>query len=234
MAKAGTNTRTTAIRRTYRALLGAAGTLGGPLALLALGVWTRVVGSGHVASEARTVRDFDEVALSGSGTLSIVQTGEESLTIQADDNILPLLTSEVSGRRLTLGTRPNTSFTTRNPIVYRLTVRELRGLTVSGSGDATATGITTPAMSVRISGSGDVTLSGSAQQLEVSVTGSGAYHGADFASRTADVSVSGSGDARVNASERLEARVSGSGSVAYSGNPAVSRRVSGSGSVRQR
>jgi hypothetical protein len=223
-----------AIGGTYRALLGAAGGLGALFMLLAISLWTRVVGSGHVASEARSVRDFDEVTLSGSGTLSIAQTGEESLTIQADDNILPLLTSEVSGHRLTLGTRPNTSISTRSPIVYRLTVKNLSALFVSGSGDATATGISTPAMSVRVSGSGDVVLAGTTERLEVSISGSGVYHGADFASRAATVSVSGSGDVRVNASERLEVRVSGSGNVEYSGNPAVTQRVSGSGSVRRR
>jgi len=46
------------------------------------------------------------------------------------------------------------------------------------------------------------------------------------------VSISGSGDARVNATDTLEARVAGSGDVSYSGHPHdVSRRVSGSGSV---
>src|SRR5262249_23160665 len=107
--------QTMSIGRRCAALLGA---LTGPLALLALSLWMRVVGSGRVASEARQVRNFDEVALTGSGTLTVTQTGEESLTIQADDNILPLLTSDVVGRRLTLGTKPNTSFSTPSRIVY--------------------------------------------------------------------------------------------------------------------
>jgi len=223
--------RLTTMGRRCAALLGA---LVGPLALLALGLWARVVGSGRVSSEARQVRDFDEVALTGSGTLTVTQTGEESLTIQADDNILPLLTSDVAGHRLTLGTKPNTSFSTRSPIVYRLTVKHLSGLIVSGSGDATATGITTSSMSVRISGSGNVTLAGTAERQEVTISGSGAYRGDDFATKTTAVSVSGSGGAHVDASERLDARVSGSGSVEYSGSPAVSQRVTGSGRIHKR
>jgi hypothetical protein len=221
----------TTIGRRCAALLGA---LVGPLALLALSLLTRVVGSGRVASETRQVRDFDEVVLTGSGTLTITQTGEESLTIQADDNILPLLTSDVSGRRLTLGTKPNTSFSTRSPIIYRLTVQQLSGLIVSGSGDATATGITSSSMSVRISGSGSVTLAGTAERQEVTISGSGSYRADDFATKTAAVSVSGSGGVRVHASEQLDVHVSGSGSVEYSGSPAVSQRVSGSGRVRRR
>ena len=52
------------------------------------------VGSGNVVKETREARDFDSVSLTGIGALIIQQTGEESLTIEADDNILPLLTSE--------------------------------------------------------------------------------------------------------------------------------------------
>src|SRR5579884_184482 len=122
-----------------------------PLAMLALGLWIRVVGSGVVKSESRAVHGFDEVALAGSGTLTITQTGEESLTISADDNILPLLTSEVTGHRLVLGTKPNTSYETRNRIVYQLAVRDLKWLFISGSGDATAASIKTPTMSIGIS-----------------------------------------------------------------------------------
>jgi hypothetical protein len=46
------------------------------------------------------------------------------------------------------------------------------------------------------------------------------------------VSIAGSGDARVNATESIDARVAGSGDVTYSGHPHdVNRRVSGSGSI---
>lgn len=202
------------------------------LALLAVGAWGRVVGSGRSTSESRAVSGFDEVALAGSGSLTITQTGTESLTIQADDNILPLLTSDVVGHRLTLGTKPNTSFETRTPITYRLTVKDLRGLSISGSGDATATGITTPSLTVSISGSGTVMLSGRAESQHVTISGSGEYRARDFATRTASVTVTGSGDAAVNCSETLDARVSGSGAIIYTGHPAVTQRVTGSGTIR--
>src|SRR5262249_24541080 len=52
-----------------------------------------VRGSGNVKSESRDVRDFDRVGVSGVGTLTITQGSTESLTIQAEDNLLPLLRS---------------------------------------------------------------------------------------------------------------------------------------------
>src|SRR5262245_51971625 len=64
-----------------------------------------VGGSGNAITESRNVSDFNSVRLMGSGQLTIDVTGTESLTIKADDNLLPYLTSEVNGKQLTLGTK---------------------------------------------------------------------------------------------------------------------------------
>jgi hypothetical protein len=60
---------------------------------------------------------FTKVELSGTGELPIETTGTESLTISAEDNILPRLTSKVSGDTLILGTKPTTIVTTK-PITF--------------------------------------------------------------------------------------------------------------------
>jgi hypothetical protein len=73
-----------------------------PSMLLAGCMFPEVQGSGNVVSETRTVSGFNSVELSGDGKLEIEQTGTESLTVTADDNILKLLKSEVSAGRLVL------------------------------------------------------------------------------------------------------------------------------------
>src|SRR5215207_10314646 len=108
-------------------------------------------GSGTPATENRPVSGFSNVELAGSGELIVEQTGTESLTLEADDNLLPLLTSEVSGDTLHLGVRPNTTLRPRTPIIYRLTVSQLTGLEVSGSGTVTATKIKADRLTVEIS-----------------------------------------------------------------------------------
>ncbi len=69
----------------------------------------RVVGSGTVVTASRSVSDFHGVSVSGVGQLVLENAGTESLTITADDNILPLLESEVRNGVLMLGPRPNTN-----------------------------------------------------------------------------------------------------------------------------
>ena len=67
----------------------------------------RVNGSGNTASETRDVSGFTEVSLEVPSTLYIEQGDTESLTIEADDNVLELIETEVVGSRLTLGIKPS-------------------------------------------------------------------------------------------------------------------------------
>jgi hypothetical protein len=89
---------------------------------------------GDVESESRDVRGFDEVELRGVGNLSVRQTGSESLTVEAEEGILPDIRTEVEDGRLILSPEPGTSVDTNRPINYELTVEDLHALRVTGSG----------------------------------------------------------------------------------------------------
>lgn len=213
-----------------------------------------VIGSGNVVTEQRDVGDFNEVALSGIGHLTITQTGSESLTIEAEDNILPLLTSDVHGRRLTLGTEPGVHFTPKKPIRYTLTVKDLVAvrisgagnieipalgtpslrLDISGAGNMTVTGLASDKLEVSMSGAGNTTCAGEVRDQDVRISGAGSYHGDDLASVTARAVISGTGSAHLRVSEQLDARVSGVGNIIYSGHPSVRKSVSGVGRITQR
>src|SRR5262245_26795406 len=89
-------------------------------------------GSGKVITEERNVSGFNGVELEGEGDVTIEQSDRESLTITADDNLMMNLTSDVSRGRLTLGTNANIS-PSKTP-VYKITVKSLGNLNLSGSG----------------------------------------------------------------------------------------------------
>ena len=212
-----------------------------------------VQGSGNVKSESRDVHGFDRVELAGIGTLTITQGSTEALTIRAEDNLLPRIGSIVQGSNLTLAPVSGANLRPTKPILYDLTVRQLRAIDVSGAGDATAAGLTSDqldlsvsgsgrlatsgiapsTLTVHLSGSGTVTASGRAVRQTVLISGSGRYAARDLASRQASVDVSGSGSSEVNVSDSLTATVSGSGHVTYTGSPRVVQNVSGSGSVNR-
>jgi hypothetical protein len=205
------------------------------LALLALGsvvtACSATAGSGQLATQSRQVSGFTSVELAGVGELSIDQTGTESLTVSAEDNLLPLLTSEVEGDTLILGKKPNTRIVTTKPITYTLTMKDITGLAVSGSGTINAPKLTTAALRIEISGSGVITTAGNADDQSLQISGSGRYLADGLTSKTTTAEISGSGTANVVASNALDVKISGSGTLTYSGNPQVSQTVSGSGKL---
>jgi hypothetical protein len=187
-----------------------------------------VTGSGQVATETRSVSGFTAIDLAGSGEVTVEQGNAESLTIEADDNVLPRLTSEVSDSTLKLDKKPGI-VTSRSPIRYRVILKNLTGVSVSGSGSVTGQDLTIQTLRVDISGSGTVNLSGSAVEQDIEVSGSGRYEAAELPSQKAVAEISGSGEIEVAASRELTVDISGSGTVTYSGDPSVQQSISGSG-----
>ena len=212
-----------------------------------------IQGSGNVTRESRNVSNFNQVELQGIGNLTIQQTGSESLTIEAEDNIIPYLKTEVKNNRLTLSIEPGVGISTTKPINYELTVKDLSDLKLTGSGminvesintnnlKITTTGsgnvsanTDTNTLEVVLGGSGDAKMDGKADSQDVNITGSSRYQAENLQSRETKVDISGSGSATLNVSDTLDARIAGSGSVEYAGNPTVSKQISGSGELRKR
>jgi hypothetical protein len=206
-------------------------TLGGCASFAPLG---GLQGSGARKTETRAVSSFSRLDLSGIGTVNVSLTGTESLTITTDDNILPLLTSSVSGSTLTLGLKPGTlNVRPSNGITWNLTVKDLTAITLSGAGNINAQGLRTTSFSADVSGAGTLTISGAATSQTVDISGAGSYQARAFATTNTTAEVSGTGSAYVSASGTLDATVSGVGSIIYYGSPQVTQHVSGVGSVKQ-
>lgn len=213
-----------------------------------------VAGSGKIVTEARQVSGFTRVVVAGAGDAVLVQGAEEGVVVEADDNLMEYVRTEVRDGTLYLDTRaPGRPVSLRPTKSIRFTValKSLDGITVSGAGDVTAEAISTArlditisgagdisidalktqALAVAVSGAGDVELAGEAGVQSVAISGAGDYSAGDLRSATAAVAISGAGDATVWATDALEARVSGMGTVSYYGEPTVTRSVSGMGSI---
>jgi hypothetical protein len=199
-------------------------TLGGPT----------IKGSGILKTETRVVEKFTAISLSGSASLEVEQTGQESLEITADDNLLELFTSDVRDGTLILGvTDGNTTWKGKGPR-FKVTVSELKKLKISGAGSVNATKLDSDALSISISGAGDGTIAGRSNTLSISISGAGSLNAVDLHAKRATVIVSGAGDVTVNASDELDARVSGAGDIWYVGSPRLQSRISGAGTIKQK
>jgi hypothetical protein len=231
-----------------------------PLAtlLMPMAAHAATQGSGKAATETRPVPEFQAIGLAGSMDLRVSQGATQSVTVQADDNLLPLLETVVedgkSGPTLQVRWKRGQSIYTRakvqvTVVTPRLTALAAAGagnikvesfttpalqLSISGAGDAKLEGLSTDDLGVRISGSGDVSGSGKASKLKVSIAGSGDVRLAALRADDVQVSIAGSGDAAVYADKTLDVHIAGSGDVTYTGNAALKSSVAGSGSVKRK
>src|SRR5204862_5664202 len=187
-----------------------------------------------VISESRPVKDFTGLELHGSGKLIIEQSDVESLTVTADDNLLPDLTSEVRNSRLVLGTKDFLNINPTGFVTYKLLVKKLNSIDVSGGAEIDAKGLLTDSLSVNVSGAGDITITGETGDQTISISGAGKYRADGLKSKKASVNISGIGSALLAVSEHLDVHVSGAGEVEYIGDPQVTQDVSGAGTVRKK
>lgn len=223
----------------------------------ALGVNVGVTrGSGNVVSENRPVSNFHAVTLTGSGVMNITQGDTESLTIKADDNLMPLITTTVQNGVLTIGfgsQRGEVTLIPTRPIEYALQVKNLDAFELTGAGNINAPALKsesfklessgagtfnlaqldTKTLKVSSSGAGTMTISGQTETQEVMLSGLGSYNAGDLKSNNATITVSGTGSATVWATEQLIVTISGAGSVSYYGSPQVTQSISGLGAVKK-
>ena len=213
-----------------------------------------VRGSGNIITETRQVSDFNKVQLDGAGTLTIVKDDSESLQIEADDNILPVLTSDVTGNTLVLGIEENwwqKAVIPTQAINYVLTVTDLSDITINGTADLYLDGFETDSLTIEINGAGSITvsdltandfeveingtanseLSGAVGDLSIKVNGMGNVKAGDLQASTADIEINGLGNGTIWVTDSLSVSISGGGDLSYYGFPTVSQDISGAGDI---
>ena len=216
-----------------------------------------VRGSGKVITETRQVNGFDRVEIKDGGNLYLIQGTQESLEIEAEDNIMPYVQSRVVNNTLILelDDTVNKSFFTTRPIRYYLTMKDVHSLAISGGGDIESKELNTDilladisgggnlridslkasTLNVNVSGGGDIDiLNGDVPEQNIRVSGGGNYDARDLSSQKVTANVSGGGDLTVWVEGTLDVNVSGGGSVYYYGKPVVNSSISGGGDVIQR
>jgi hypothetical protein len=207
------------------------------LALISCGCTVRlgptVVGSGVLKTEARDVPPFTALRVDSSAAVHITVGGQTTeVTVEADDNLLPIITTEVRGDTLLISSEG--SYQTRRNVKVTIATPGLTSVVVNGSGDIVARGVRGDWFTATVNGSGTVTATGELGSIDARINGSGDLRLTELTARRASITIAGSGGASVNASESLHAHVSGSGDIRYQSHPQMklNTRIEGSGNVK--
>jgi hypothetical protein len=215
-----------------------------------------------MAIDKRAVKDFERVILRGYGEMTIRQGAEELLEIEADEELLPQIKTEVEDRILKIDVIENwidrmeaifsKGFESQR-IKYDLSLKNLNGLDIAGAAMLRGADLKSTDLSLRLGGAanidlrglsvgrlkidfpgaGSIHLEGEAEEQTVRVSGAGAYRTPHLKSQRANVDLTGVGSVVIWAEGTLDAHVSGVGRVEYYGSPEVTKTIQGLGRVTQ-
>lgn len=198
----------------------------------------------------RSVQEFNEISFRGPGLLEVHQGEIETLSIEAPGAILEQIVSRVDSGTLQLGYRPQKISVLsiyRTPIRYRLDVRELSKVTISGPGRVIIPDLDTDVLTCRLSGRSsirldqltsdrlDVTLADTAQmQVKgdvesqfLGLKGKTNYEAEDLMSDSVDIRLSDCAQGQIRVNDQLTAYVGGQGTLSYIGYPEVCKTGAG-------
>jgi hypothetical protein len=221
------------------------------LLFLLIGAIQKTNASGNTKTEDRQVSGFHALDISGSYTVELTQGNQESLKIEADEDVLGNIITEVKNGALTIKMQGKHWRT--GHIKIFLTFKSLDMISSAGSLALKGTGLLKFAnldlevsgsadidmqleatkLRAEMSGSSDAKLQGTVADMQVEISGAGNLEAIELTCQNFDLEISGSGDAKINVAQQLNVDISGSGAVVYKGNPNIKKSISGSGSIKK-
>jgi hypothetical protein len=191
-----------------------------------------VRGSGVRKTETRSLAAFTSIETTGAFQVSVNCQQPASFEIEADDNLLPIVETEVRGDVLII--RTTKSYSSSGGIVVRINVPDLVSVKSTGAGKFAISNVKNDKFEIQSTGAATVVASGQTKSLKIGSTGAGKIDAHELRASDADVNVTGAAGVDVYAIDELDVTVSGAGRVSYTGNPKVNKKVSGAGKVTRR
>jgi len=192
-----------------------------------------VSGSGNVTTEKRDVTDFQEIEVGGVFEVEVTAQKDFSVEIEADDNLLPLIKTEVSGGVLRLETEKRIS--TKNPIRVRISAPNIENLNISGASKVSLANLKNENLQIDSSGASKIIVAGETENLTVDVSGASKIDAENLKSENASIDASGASKVSVFVANELKSDASGASSIIYSGSPKnLIKKTSGVSSIKEK
>ena len=211
-----------------------------------------IKGNGNVVKEDRVVEAYSGLDISSAFNVVIVQGDHYSLTVEADENLLPIIETKVKRGVLYISTKENIrKFEKMN--IY-LTFVDIDRMQISGAVDIESRGVINvkelnldcsgatdvdlslevSTLRLDLSGASDIDLEGRCGMFVIDVSGASDLNAYDMKSNDVHIDASGASNVKVFAVSSIKADVSGASDVSYKGNPSTNDiTTSGAGDVHK-
>ena len=188
-------------------------------------------GSGNIVTQSRTVDECSGITVKSFGNVYLTQDDNQSILIEADDNIIDEVIIRKENGVLFVGLEDG-SYSNVTVKLY-VSLKTIESLTINGAGNITTqNSLTCDNLSLNINGAGNITVTGSGNYLNSLINGAGNILAKDFIVEKCKADVNGAGNCTVYVTEELDAVINGAGNIYYYGNPSVVRTsISGVGRI---
>ena len=196
------------------------------------GILDGVSGSGNRQKQKRDLASFNSISADGAYQIVIVCQQPVSLEIEGDDNILPLVSTDVSNNVLHI--KSFRRYSVSEPIKLKISVPNLEGIVVNGAGNIDVSGMKNEKFEIDANGAPSIRVSGETKLVDIDTNGAGKIDTHKLHASKAIVDSKGVSRIDVHAADQLDVTVAGPSNVTYEGNPVVNKTVSGPGSVEKK
>ena len=214
---------------------------------------TGVKGNGHVTTESRNItKPYTSIKAVEGLNVYVTQSDNESISVEADDNLHDLIITEVIDNVLKIHTKQNIGSCTSKKVVVRFkniaSIKATSGSNVKSTGTIvtkhlnieTTSGsnmnlnVNTAALNCKSTSGSDLKLSGKTIELIAEATSGSDLKAANLMAQNTHAKATSGADITINTTKTLTAKASSGGAIKYTGNPKkIYKTDSASGSIRE-
>ena len=190
-----------------------------------------VQGEGDAATADRTTTAFTRISV-GAGMHVTVRTGAEtSVTLTAQENLLPLITTDVQGDQLVVEI-PAPGISSTEPISLTVHVPELASITLSSGANGTVE-VVAGALAVDVSAGATITAIGELDSLKLTASSGASAQLGEIRAGSAAVNLTGGSSAELHVTGAVTGTADGGSTLVLTEKPAsVDVTTSGGASVQ--
>lgn len=189
-------------------------------------------GSGKRAVQKRDVQPFTSISTEGAYNINVVCQKAQTLEIEGDDNILPLIVTDVSNNVLHIKSSQN--YSVGEPIVLRVALPNLEALSVSGAGNIEVAGLKGDRFVIDSNGAPQIKASGMSKEVYINTNGAAKIDTHSLHASKGTVESKGVSRVDVDVADQLNVTISGPSTVTYEGAPSINKTIHGPGKVEKR
>jgi len=189
-----------------------------------------VKGSGNVITQKRDLAGFHALEVGNTIQVDVTAQKEFSVVVETDDNIIPLIETEVNDGVLEISCEKHISAS--SPIRVHITAPDVDKVDVSGVSNVSVANIKNSSFAAHVSGASKLKVDGETSQLKADLSGASKIDAQGLTADDGNVSTSGASGATVNVTGSLRADASGASHINYAGTPKdVQKKSSGASSI---